>query len=103
MIINTGRGGLINTQDLIDGLKSEQVGYAGLDVYEEEGDVFFEDKSNDLLHDDRLARLLTFHNVLITSHQGFFTREALENIRETTLRNWQEFEAGKTLTNRVEA
>lgn len=103
MIINTGRGGLIHTQDLIDGLKSEQVGYAGLDVYEEEGDVFFEDKSNDLLHDDRLARLLTFHNVLITSHQGFFTREALENIRETTLKNWREFETGQDLTNRVEA
>lgn len=101
MIINTGRGGLIHTQDLIDGLKSEQVGYAGLDVYEEEGDVFFEDKSNDLLHDDRLARLLTFHNVLITSHQGFFTQEALDNIRETTLKNWNEFDAGIELENRV--
>lgn len=102
MIINTGRGGLVHTQDLIDGLKSEQVGYAGLDVYEEEGDVFFEDKSNDLLHDDRLARLLTFHNVLITSHQGFFTQEALDNIKATTLENWRAFEAGEKLSNRVD-
>jgi D-lactate dehydrogenase len=101
MIINTGRGGLVHTQDLIDGLKSEQVGYAGLDVYEEEGDVFFEDRSNDLLQDDLLARLLTFHNVLITSHQGFFTQEALDNIRETTLMNWREFKAKETLSHAV--
>ena len=101
MIINTGRGGLVHTQDLIDGLKSEQVGYAGLDVYEEEGDVFFEDRSNDLLQDDLLARLLTFHNVLITSHQGFFTQEALDNIRDTTLKNWWEFEAEEKLSNQV--
>ena len=101
MIINTGRGGLVHTQDLINGLKSEQVGYAGLDVYEEEGDVFFEDRSNDLLQDDLLARLLTFHNVLITSHQGFFTQEALDNIRDTTIENWQEYEAGEKLRNQV--
>lgn len=87
MIINTGRGKLINTQDLIKGLKSKKVGSAGLDVYEEEGDYFFEDFSAEAISDDVLARLTTFPNVIITSHQAFFTKEALESIADTTMEN----------------
>lgn len=87
MIINTGRGKLINTVDLISALKKGKVGSAGLDVYEEESEYFFEDYSSTVISDDVLARLLTFPNVLITSHQGFFTKEALTNIAETTLSN----------------
>ncbi|MCL2689477.1 MAG: 2-hydroxyacid dehydrogenase [Chitinispirillia bacterium] len=87
MIINTGRGKLINTKDLINGLKSRKIGSAGLDVYEEEGDYFFEDFSAEAISDDVLARLTTFPNVLITSHQAFFTKEALTNIAQTTLEN----------------
>ncbi|MBN1895738.1 2-hydroxyacid dehydrogenase, partial [bacterium] len=87
MIINTGRGKLINTRDLIEGLKSRKIGSAGLDVYEEETEYFFEDWSHLGLEDDVLARLTTFPNVLVTSHQGFFTREALSNIADTTLEN----------------
>ncbi len=86
-ILNTGRGKLINTSDLIEGLKTEKIGAAGLDVYEEETDYFFEDFSGSVLTDDVLARLLTFPNVLVTSHQAFFTREALSNIANTTLTN----------------
>lgn len=85
MLINTSRGGLIDTPALIGALKSGTIGAAGLDVYEEEAAVFFEDHSDDVLQDDVLARLLTFPNVLITSHQGFLTREALRNISMTTL------------------
>jgi D-lactate dehydrogenase len=91
MLINTGRGKLINTKDLIEGLKDGKIGSAGLDVYEEEGNYFYEDHSDRLLPDDVLARLLTFNNVIITSHQGFFTREALNNIATTTLDNIKEF------------
>ncbi|RPJ07397.1 MAG: 2-hydroxyacid dehydrogenase, partial [Spirochaetaceae bacterium] len=87
MIINTGRGKLIHTIDLIEGLKSEKIGYAGLDVYEEETDYFFEDFSSSIVNDDVLSRLLTFPNVLITAHQAFFTEEALVNIAQTTLEN----------------
>lgn len=91
MIINTGRGKLIKTQALIDGLKGGKIGSAGLDVYEEESKYFFEDFSVSGISDDVLARLLTFPNVLITSHQGFFTQEALSNIAETTFQNILEF------------
>jgi len=101
MIINTGRGKLIRTADLIEGLKSGQVGSAGLDVYEEESEFFFEDLSDRVLGDDVLARLLTFNNVIITSHQGFFTREALQNIAETTLKNIDDFFAERKLDNEV--
>lgn len=87
MIINTGRGKLINTRDLITGLKEKKIGFAGLDVYEEEGDYFFEDFSAEPIGDDVLARLLSFPNVLVTSHQAFFTNEAMENIIETTMEN----------------
>jgi len=95
MIINTGRGKLIRTADLIGGLKSGKIGSAGLDVYEEEAEYFFEDLSNRVLTDDILARLLTFNNVIITSHQGFFTREALYNISKTTMNNIKNFLEGK--------
>ena len=101
MIINTGRGKLIDTPALISGLKSGKVGSAGLDVYEEESDYFFEDKSLELITDDILARLLTFPNVLMTSHQAFFTQEALLNIAETTLTNFKEFFDGGYLKNEI--
>ena len=101
MIINTGRGKLINTEMLIDGLKSKKVGSAGLDVYEEEGEYFYEDKSDRIIDDDTLARLLSFNNVILTSHQGFFTKEALHNIAEVTLHNIRDFLESKPLINRV--
>jgi len=101
MIINTGRGKLIDTRALIDGLKSGQIGAAGLDVYEEESEYFFEDRSAELITDDILARLMTFPNVLVTSHQGFLTREALNNIASTTLDNFKEFFAGDFLKNEI--
>lgn len=101
MIVNTGRGQLINTDDLIEGLKSKKIGSAALDVYEEEGNYFYEDISNSIIEDDRLARLLSFNNVLVTSHQAFFTREALHNIATTTLQNVQDFVEGRELVNEV--
>ena len=101
MIINTGRGKLVDTRALIKGLKMGKVGFAGLDVYEEERDFFFEDQSDMILTDDILARLLTFNNVVITSHQGFFTREALDSIARTTLNNIRELSGGKPLSNQV--
>jgi D-lactate dehydrogenase len=101
MIINTGRGKLIKTSDLIQALKNGKVGSAGLDVYEEESKFFFEDLSDRVLTDDVLARLLTFNNVIITSHQGFFTREALQNIASTTLQNIRDFVNNTPLTNEV--
>jgi len=94
MLINTSRGGLINAKDLINGLKTRKIGSAGLDVYEEEADYFFEDFSNDMVSDDILARLISFPNVLITSHQAFLTNEALKNIADTTLQNIKNFSLG---------
>ena len=101
LLINTGRGGLVNTRDLIQSLKKGHLGGAGLDVYEEEEQVFFQDHSGDVLQDDVLARLLTFPNVIITSHQAFLTQEALSNIAKTTLSNITAFERGNPLENRV--
>ena len=101
MLINTGRGALVDTPALIQALKSGHLGAAGLDVYEEEEGVFFRDLSGEVLQDDVLARLLTFPNVLITSHQAFLTREALTNIAETTLANVRAFERGDPLVNEV--
>lgn len=86
-IINTSRGGLINGQDLLNGIKARKVGFACLDVYEEEGDIFFEDKSGHILDDDTLRSLIAMPNVLLTSHQAFLTEEALYNIAETTVAN----------------
>ena len=101
MIINTGRGKLFNTEDLIEGLRSKQVGSAGLDVYEEEREYFYEDKSDKMIDDDVLARLLMVPNVVLTSHQAFFTAEALHNIAVSTLDSVKEFAEGKDLTCEV--
>lgn len=103
MLINTGRGALIDTPALIQALKNGKIGYAGLDVYEEEEGIFFENLSGKVLHDDVLARLMTFPNVIITSHQAFLTHEALSNIAQTTLQNMLDFEQGRKLTNQVHA
>jgi D-lactate dehydrogenase len=104
MLINTSRGALIDTRALLECLKSSHVGYAGLDVYEEESEYFFEDRSDRVITDDVLARLMTFNNVIVTSHQAFLTTEALANIADVTLDNIREFELGKrgrALTNHV--
>lgn len=91
VIINTSRGALIDTQDLIEGIKTKKIGGACLDVYEEEAEVFYEDYSSDIIDDDTLAILLSMPNVLVTSHQAFLTEEALANIAETTVENIKEF------------
>jgi D-lactate dehydrogenase len=104
MLINTSRGGLVDTPALIEGLKSRKIGSAGLDVYEEEAGIFFHDISDKVLTDDVLARLLTFNNVVVTSHQAYLTHEALASIAETTLANIDEFAQGRRgadLTNAV--
>jgi D-lactate dehydrogenase len=103
MLINTGRGALIDTQALVAALKSGHIGAAGLDVYEEEEAIFFRDLSDQVLQDDVLARLLTFPNTLITSHQGFLTREALANIADTTLASIEAFARGEPLAYEVRA
>ncbi|HMP03427.1 MAG TPA: 2-hydroxyacid dehydrogenase [Gemmatales bacterium] len=97
VILNTGRGGLIDTRALIQALKESRIGGAALDVYEEEAGVFFQDLSGEVLQDDVLARLLTFPNVLVTSHQGFLTHEALNAIAATTLDNVTALESGRPL------
>ena len=101
MLINTSRGGLVNTKDVVDGLKKYRIGYLGLDVYEEEAALFFEDHSEDILQDDIIARLMTFRNVLITSHQAFLTQTALENIADTTIHNLDCFESGSKCENEL--
>lgn len=103
MLINTGRGQLIHTEALIEGLKEKQIGAAGLDVYEEEAAYFYEDTSDRIMGDDVLARLLSFNNVVMTSHQGFFTHEALDNIALTTLQNISDFDHRRKLANEVRA
>ena len=101
VLINTGRGQLIHTEALIDGLKEKRIGAAGLDVYEEEAAYFYEDTSDRIMDDDVLARLLSFNNVIVTSHQAYFTQEALSNIATTTLQNVRDFTLGKPLENEV--
>jgi D-lactate dehydrogenase len=101
MLINTGRGQLIDSRALVNALRDKQVGAAGLDVYEEESEYFFEDFSTTIVGDDVLARLISFPNVLLTSHQGYFTREALSNIADTTLQNIDEYFQGKPLVNEI--
>jgi D-lactate dehydrogenase len=103
MLVNTSRGALVDAQAVIAGLKSGRIGYLGLDVYEEEADLFFENLSERVIRDDVFMRLLTFPNVLITAHQGFLTHEALANIAETTLGNVTAFERGEPLKNEVVA
>jgi D-lactate dehydrogenase len=95
MLINTSRGALIDTVALVEGLKTGRIGSAGLDVYEEESEYFFEDHSDEVITDDVLARLLSFNNVLVTSHQAFLTAEALDAIAETTMANIQDYVSGK--------
>lgn len=94
MLVNTSRGAIVDTRAAIEGLKRGKIGHLGLDVYEEEGDLFFRDLSEEVLQDDVLARLLTFPNVTLTAHQAFFTREALQAIAETTLGNASDFARG---------
>ena len=101
MLVNTGRGALIDTLAVIDGLKTGQIGSLALDVYEEEADLFFEDRSAEIIGDDVFARLLTFPNVLITAHQAFLTREALDAIAATTLANLDALAAGEPCPNRL--
>ncbi len=101
MLINTSRGGLVDTKAVVEALKSGHLGYLGLDVYEEEADLFFEDLSGQVIQDDVFARLLTFPNVLVTGHQAFFTQEALQGIAMTTLDNVSEVEKGAECKNTV--
>ncbi len=101
MIINTSRGAIINTKDVIKGLKSGKIGYLGLDVYEEEEELFFEDRSETIVQDDVLMRLISFPNVIVTAHQAFFTQNAMRNIAVTTLKNIKDFEENKELSNLV--
>ena len=101
MLINTSRGGVIDTADAIEALKKGQLGYFGLDVYEQEEKLFFKDLSEKIIADDMITRLISFPNVLITSHQGFFTKEALEQIAMITLKNIGDFEKALPLENEV--
>ncbi len=101
MLINTSRGGLINTKDAIAALKSKKLGYLGIDVYEQEEKLFFNDLSEVIIEDDLIARLMSFPNVLITSHQGFFTKEALQQIASITLQNISDIENGKACDNEI--
>lgn len=103
MLINTSRGALFDTPAVVDALKSGKIGALGIDVYEEEGDLFFQDLSNQVVKDDVFARLLTFPNVVVTAHQAFFTDEALANIAETTLNNIKEYEETGACENVVTA
>lgn len=101
VILNTSRGALIDTEALIEGIKARKVGAACLDVYEEESDIFFQDFSGHIVDDDKLARLISMPNVIVTSHQAFLTKEALNNIAETTCNNISEFFSGKLSSNEL--
>jgi len=101
MLINTSRGSLVDTRAVIEAIKSGKVGYFGIDVYEEEADLFFEDMSDTIIQDDTFQLLQSFPNVVITAHQGFFTKDAIENIAETTLANITDFAEGRTCANEV--
>ena len=101
MLINTSRGGLINTKSVIKALKSGQLSALGIDVYEQEETLFFRDLSATIVEDDLITRLMSFPNVLISAHQGFFTVEAMDQIAQVTLNNLREFNAGEPLTNEV--
>jgi D-lactate dehydrogenase len=101
MLINTSRGGLINTPDVIDSLKANHLSYLGIDVYEQEEKLFFKDLSETIIQDDVISRLVSFPNVLITAHQAFFTNEALMEIGTVTLNNIKDFEEGRSNNNEV--
>ncbi len=102
MLINTSRGGLIDTKAAINGLKSGQIGYLGIDVYEDEGSLFFQDLSDTIIQDDKFQLLQSFPNVVITAHQAFFTREALNNIANTTLMNISDIESSRDCKNQLQ-
>jgi D-lactate dehydrogenase len=101
MLINTGRGALIDTKAIVVALKSGQIGSLGLDVYEQESELFFEDLSDKIIQDDTFARLMTFPNVIITGHQAFFTEDAMRSISEVTLSNISQIERGKICENEI--
>jgi D-lactate dehydrogenase len=101
MLINTSRGPLIDTRAVIDGIKSGQIGHLGIDVYEEEQNLFFRDLSDTIIQDDTFQLLQSFPNVVITAHQAFFTRNALEDIARATVTSFTEFEQGQPLTQAV--
>ncbi len=101
MLINTSRGGLVNTKDVVAALKNGTIGYLGIDVYEQEDKLFFKDLSGSIIEDDTIQRLMSFPNVLITAHQAFFTNEALTQIASTTLNNVQELYSKGNLTNKA--
>ena len=101
MLVNTSRGGLIDTGAVIEALKSRQLGSLAIDVYEQESNLFFQDRSSDIIDDDIFQRLMTFPNVLVTGHQGFFTIEALREIAAITYHNLQCFLQGKACENSV--
>ncbi|PSB33090.1 2-hydroxyacid dehydrogenase [Stenomitos frigidus] len=103
MLINTSRGGLIDTKAVIKGIKTGQIGYLGIDVYEQEDNLFFEDLSDTVIQDDAFQQLQSFSNVVITAHQAFFTRDALESIARTTLSNLTDFEQGHPCANEIKA
>ena len=100
-LINTSRGALIDTKEVIQALKTKKLGFLGIDVYEQEEHIFFQNLSEEILLDEQITRLMTFPNVLITGHQAFLTKEALAQIALTTLKNLSEFEEGKPLTHEV--
>lgn len=101
MLINTSRGALMDTRAVLNGLKARHIAYLGIDVYEEEGSLFFEDHSLDIIQDDIIQRLITLPNVIVTGHQAYFTKEALQHIAETTVSNILEFMHGQSLTHQV--
>jgi D-lactate dehydrogenase len=101
MLINTSRGALIDTKAVIEGIKSKKIGYLGIDVYELEADIFFKDLSDTVIQDDDFQLLQSFPNVVITAHQAFFTRDALQNIAETTVSNINDIEQGRECPNEV--
>ena len=103
MLVNTSRGALVDTRAVIEALKDGSLGSLGIDVYEEEADLFFQDLSQEIIRDDVFARLLTFPNVLVTAHQAFFTQEAVGRIADTTLENVSSFEGGKGVVHPVMA
>ena len=99
MIVNAARGGLCKTEDLIEGLKSGKIGSLGLDVYEFEQEIFFEDRRDQIIKDDTFMRLLTFPNIIVTPHQAFFTSDAINNIAQTTLESFYSYEVSKNRNN----
>jgi len=98
MLVNTSRGKLVDTASVIEALKTEQLGSLAIDVYEEEEKLFFRDLSEKIIRDDQISRLMNFHNVLVTAHQGFFTQESMQQITDTTIQNIDDFEHNKPET-----